>query len=307
MLIIVALTIITAIIIIKYNPVYEVTFNGEVIGYIKNQAEFEEDINSKVLVCDNPCALFTELNSELTYTLKLADIKETNEDEILQKLSQNTTTMYRVYAIALEDEVKAYVNTVDEATQIVEEMKSEYSNSIEVNISVTEKYTNNLEEVGVVELAEAETAIDGKLRIIRDEQEKIAAATCNGVYLSVKPVSGTITSRYGAVESIRDHVHGGLDIAAPAGTPIKATAGGTVSYSGWMSGYGYLVIIDHENGVQTYYGHCSKLYVSKGEEVEAGDKIAAVGSTGNSTGNHLHFEIRVNGTRVNPQDYMYNN
>ena len=126
------------------------------------------------------------------------------------------------------------------------------------------------------------------------------------MYFSVKPVTGNITSRYGSVEpTVRDHVHGGLDIAAPYGTNIKAAAEGKVSYSGWMSGYGYLIIIDHANGVQTYYGHCSKLYASVGDEVAAGDVIAAVGSTGNSTGNHLHLEIRLNGTKINPQLYIY--
>ena len=72
-----------------------------------------------------------------------------------------------------------------------------------------------------------------------------------------------------------------------------------------MSGYGNLIIIDHENGIQTNYGHCSKLYASVGDEVDAGDTIAAVGSTGNSTGNHLHFEIRKNGSQINPQKYVY--
>ena len=72
-----------------------------------------------------------------------------------------------------------------------------------------------------------------------------------------------------------------------------------------MSGYGYLIIIDHANGVQTYYGHCSKLYASVGDVVSAGDVIAAVGSTGNSTGNHLHLEIRLNGNKIDPQLYIY--
>lgn len=72
-----------------------------------------------------------------------------------------------------------------------------------------------------------------------------------------------------------------------------------------MGGYGYLIIIDHGNNIQTYYGHCSKLYTKVGDEVEAGDVIAAVGSTGNSTGNHLHFEIRKNGEQINPQKYIY--
>ena len=101
-------------------------------------------------------------------------------------------------------------------------------------------------------------------------------------------------------------MHTGLDIAAPAGTPIYAAASGTVVASGWSNtGYGYYIIISHENGVQTLYGHCSALYVSAGQYVAQGENIAAVGSTGNSTGNHLHLEIRVNGSRVNPQYYLY--
>src|SRR5699024_5394925 len=107
-------------------------------------------------------------------------------------------------------------------------------------------------------------------------------------------------------ESIRSHTHKGIDIGAAGGTTIVATAGGTVTYAGWNSGgYGNLVKIDHGNGVETYYGHCSKVYVKKGQQVEAGEKIAAVGSTGRSTGNHLHFEIRLNGAQVNPQKYVY--
>ena len=291
---------------IKYTPVYEVSYAGEVIGYVRNKSEIEDIINNEVLTSDNPSAIFTTLNSDIEYDFKLSDLESTNEDEVIELLSNDTTTMYRVYAVAINDEVKTYVTTMEEAEEIVTKMKEEYSDLEEVEITATEKYTENIEDFAVVELAEAETAINGDLRTIKDEKERIAAATCNGVYLSVKPVSGTITSRYGAVESVRDHVHGGLDIAAPQGTSIKAAAGGTVSYAGWMSGYGNLVIIDHDNGVQTYYGHCSKLYISKGATVEAGDVIAAVGSTGNSTGNHLHFEIRINGVRQNPQTYMYN-
>ena len=75
--------------------------------------------------------------------------------------------------------------------------------------------------------------------------------------------------------------------------------------AGNSGGYGNLVIIDHGNGVSTYYGHCSRIYVSEGQEVTAGDTIAAVGSTGYSTGNHLHFEIRFNGEQVNPETYIY--
>ena len=293
------------IVFIKYNPLYEVKLNGETIGYVKNKQAMEELINCKVLTSDNECAVFTTLNAPLTYELKLSSNKETDEQEIINILAENATTTYKVYAISVNNKIKTYVNTLDEAESIVSDMKEEYSEDV-AEVSIEEQYTQNLEKVGTVELAVAKSSIDTDLREIKDEQERIAKATFNGVYFSVKPVVGNITSRYGVVESsVRDHAHGGLDIAAPAGTAIKASAGGTISYSGWMSGYGYLIIIDHENGVQTYYGHCSKLYAKVGEEVEAGDVIAAVGSTGNSTGNHLHFEIRLNGTRVNPETYVY--
>lgn len=304
-LIIFAMLLITSIIVIKYSPIYVVSYNGEKIGYIRSKKELENIIQNKILISDNPNALFTTLNSEIKYEFKLANIEKTNEGEIIEILSGDTTTMYKVYAINLNNELKAYVNTWEEAEEIVTQMKDEYSEIVNVEISVTEKYTNNINDLGVLELADAKTEINSDLRALKSEQERIAGATCNGVYLSVKPVSGTITSRYGAVESVRNHTHAGLDIAAPAGTSIKAAAGGTISYAGWMSGYGNLIIINHENEVQTYYGHCSRLFFTTGENVEAGDVIAAVGSTGNSTGNHLHFEIRVNGQKVNPQKYLY--
>lgn len=99
-------------------------------------------------------------------------------------------------------------------------------------------------------------------------------------------------------------MHKGIDISGSYGAPIYAADGGTVTYSGWMSGYGYLVIITHNNGYTTYYGHNSKLLVSNGTKVYKGQQIAKMGSTGRSTGNHCHFEIRYNGSTVNPLNYL---
>ena len=96
-----------------------------------------------------------------------------------------------------------------------------------------------------------------------------------------------------------------MDIAAKQGTTIKAAAGGKVISAGYKGSLGKLVIIDHGNGVQTYYGHCNNIYVSNGDTVNAGDSIAAVGKTGAATGYHLHFEVHVNGTSVNPQKFLY--
>lgn len=121
------------------------------------------------------------------------------------------------------------------------------------------------------------------------------------------PASGEITSPFG----YRTHpiwgttiYHAGIDIGVDEGVPVHAADGGTVVWSGWMGGYGYAVVIDHGNGLSTLYGHNSELVVSEGETVGKGQVIAYAGSTGNSTGPHVHFEVRVNGDPVDPMGYL---
>ena len=118
------------------------------------------------------------------------------------------------------------------------------------------------------------------------------------------PCTGILTSRFGYRSLLGSTYHSGIDIGNSYGTSIYASDGGTVTYSGWMSGYGYLIIIDHGNGYQTYYGHNSSLAVSVGAKVHKGQLIARMGSTGRSTGNHCHFGIKLNGTFVNPLNYL---
>ena len=121
------------------------------------------------------------------------------------------------------------------------------------------------------------------------------------------PCYGTISSYFGSRSSPTAGAstnHKGIDIAVSTGTSVMATSGGTVTVAGWQSGYGYVVYIDHGNGVVSRYGHLSKILVSVGQTVSQGDVIARSGNTGNSTGPHLHFEIRVNGTAVNPLSYL---
>ena len=119
------------------------------------------------------------------------------------------------------------------------------------------------------------------------------------------PLSGRITSYFGYRSIFGSYsYHSGIDIATSYGKAIAAADGGTVIWSGYKGSYGNLVIIDHGNGVQSYYGHCSSLLVSAGDKVYKGQTIARVGSTGRSTGNHLHFEVKINGTSVNPLSYL---
>ena len=98
--------------------------------------------------------------------------------------------------------------------------------------------------------------------------------------------------------------HNGVDFAAAEGTPIYAAYSGTVTRAGWESGFGYLVVIDHGDGVETYYAHNSRVVVSEGERVEAGQHISDAGNTGHSFGSHLHFEVHVDGEPVEPLDYL---
>lgn len=121
------------------------------------------------------------------------------------------------------------------------------------------------------------------------------------------PVEGVITSGFGYRHSPFTGawtMHGGIDIGVPYGEPILAANRGTVRFSGWDSGHGQMVVVDHGNGVVTRYCHASQLLVSEGDEVETGDVLAMVGSTGMSTGPHLHFDLILDGERVDPLDYL---
>lgn len=121
-----------------------------------------------------------------------------------------------------------------------------------------------------------------------------AMALASGEF--VYPQSGPLTSTY---YSPRPYgIHAALDIAGPNLTPVTAARAGRVSFAGWNGGYGNLTIITHENGYQTYYGHASRIVVSVGQQVARGQQIAVEGSTGNSTGPHVHFEIRRNGVKL---------
>jgi murein DD-endopeptidase MepM/ murein hydrolase activator NlpD len=147
-------------------------------------------------------------------------------------------------------------------------------------------------------------------------QQKIAAAAAKtnsrknfiqgtGIfsYPSNAPTSSPFGWRIHPILGYR-RFHAGLDFAASYGSTIRSADSGTVIFAGWYGGYGRAVIINHGNGITTLYGHCSELYVTEGQSVQRGQAIAAVGSTGLSTGPHLHFEVRKNGTPVDPMAYL---
>ncbi len=297
-LIAIALFIVMTIIFIKFKPVCIVSANGEKLGYINNKKDFETKVNE--LIYNNQSENIVSIDSvKVDYQFAfVSKDKQINENEIIAKIQEQTQITYKYYAVTINNKQKSIVSTLAEAEDLVKEIKENYDD-VTSEVGINEIYTQNKDEYKTVNEKVAKEEISNEL-------EEIKSSSVNGIYLAQKPITGVITSRFGSRESIRSHAHTGLDIAAPRGTEIKSATEGTVIWSGYKGSYGNLVIVDCGNDVEIYYGHCSKLYAKSGDKVKAGDVIAAVGSTGNSTGNHLHFEIRVNGTSINPQKYMYN-
>ncbi|WP_027714429.1 M23 family metallopeptidase [Desulfuromonas sp. TF] len=141
-----------------------------------------------------------------------------------------------------------------------------------------------------------------EIRGVLNDQRSLLAAKPQGW-----PIKGWVTSDFGMRNSPftgKRKMHEGLDVAARTGTPVFATADGIISKAETAPGYGKLVIIDHGYGYKTYFAHNSKIFVKVGQRIKRGDKIAAVGNTGSSTGSHLHYEVRRNGVPLNPRKYL---
>ena len=315
-LIAVSIFLIICAVALFFKPIYSVTINGEAVGYSGDKSKLQSKINTYMESGEggnNSNIAFVQIDHLPEY--KLCLLKRnivTNDDEIFEMVKQSGVVYYKYYAILEGEEEKAYVPDFASAEQIVTKLKEKSSTNID-KISILELYETEMVNFSTVEETVASLYIKKVEPVVKKPVTtgKVNTST-NMSYQKVqigmnliRPISGTITSRFGAKSSRRVSDHTGLDIAAPKGTPIKAAAAGTVTFSGMKGSYGYLVVISHGNGVETYYGHCSKLYVSAGAKVNPGDVIAAVGSTGNSTGYHLHLEVRVNGVAYNPQNYVY--
>ncbi len=130
-----------------------------------------------------------------------------------------------------------------------------------------------------------------------EAQAEAEAAKPDWVSPSDDHISSTFGQRWG-------RLHAGVDFANELGEPIVAVGDGTVTYAGWMAGYGNLVVIDHGNGVETAYGHGSEILVDVGEDTDPGEEVLLTGNTGNSTGPHLHFEVRIDGEQVDPLPWL---
>ena len=320
LLITISIFLILGVVAIVYKPIYSVSLNGEIIGYCKDKNELQTRINNYMEHGDesteNSNLAFISIDKLPSY--KMCLLKRginTNDDEIFKTVVKDGVPYYKYYAISDDDDEKVYVSNFETAEKVIKELKNKESYNIK-DISIIEKYETKTKKF--VDIDTAVSKLYEKKPVVRvastqnyssggrvSTARNMSRSKVNlGVSLS-KPISGTVSSRFGAMSRVRSGAHTGLDIAAPYGTKIKAAAPGKVVFAGYKGAYGKMIAIDHGNGVMTYYGHCSSLIASVGQKVSQGTVIAAVGSTGNSTGNHLHLEIRVNGVAYNPQNYLY--
>ena len=310
-----AVLLILACIASFYKISYSVTINGEMVGYTDNKSKLQTEINDYIENGESENTAFVQVESLPEYKVCLLkrDVQASDED-IFNTIKSAGTTYYRYYSINENDEEKLYVANFTEAEDIINQLKEKNSKNMD-NITISEKYETQMQDFATVENAVSSLYVPKpQVTVAKTKTTSVGsvntATTIAGGKVSLgisltRPVSGIISSRFGVRSSIRSSAHTGLDIATSTGTPVLAAASGTVTFSGRKGSYGNLLVITHSNGVQTYYGHCSKLYVSAGTTVTQGQTVAAVGSTGNSTGPHLHFEIRVNGVAYNPQNYLY--
>jgi len=212
-------------------------------------------------------------------------------------------TVYTVDNVTYDEVVKSPVEYIDDNTMYQGNTKVITQGSdgmARINADIT--YVNGYEKERAV--VSSETLVEAtKTVIARGTLERPKTAS-TGTY--IRPCTGWISSPFGTRYIFGSYsFHGGIDIANYYGTSIVASDGGRVTYAGWNSGgYGNLVVITHDDGSQTFYGHNSSVCVSVGERVYQGQLIALMGSTGRSTGTHCHFEIRINGNRVNPENYV---
>lgn len=306
---VIAGVMLTGLTLYIYKPTYSVTLNDEFIGYTQNKSQLQLRINEAMRKGDGENVAFMQIDNMPEYNLCLLkrDV-ETNDEEIYNKIVGDGTVYYRYYAILEDGEEKYNVSKFEEAEDVIQQLKDKESTNSE-NITIAEKY--NTEKA---EFTDVETCVSSlyKKKVVKVRASGIGVSGVNtsgekielGIAL-IRPISGVVTSRFGGRWG---RSHTGIDIGAAKNTPIQAVAAGTVTDvvdDEWGGGYGRHLLISHGNGVQTLYGHCNSLNVTVGQQVSQGQVIAFVGNTGRSYGDHLHFEVRVNGVAQDPQNYVY--
>jgi len=312
----------------SFKELYTEKENAKIleVGFLENVDIVEKEF---------PINKLSQLDELRNYILSGGEEVKTHVVEAGESL----WTIAKKYNVSVNDLIEANSNIVPEKLQIGDEVKLTISKSLLTVVTVEEvEYTAEMKYDVKVQYDSSMYKTQSKVKVkgqkgetrylakvtkhngtIVDKQilkEEVVKEPVNELVVKgtkelpktvatgafVMPTRGTLSSRYGMRGS---RMHQGVDIAASVGTPIRAADGGTVTFAGWKGSYGYFVIINHGNGYVTKYAHCSSINVKVGDKVAKGQVIARVGSTGNATGPHLHFEVLKNGKNVNPAGFIY--
>ena len=295
------------------------------MGLVSDKDKFEKDIKDTLEDVHEPVVSAT-LAEKPRYSLRLVDKEDidVDDDYVFAKIEEKIEKKYRYYNLKEDDKLLAKVSTKEEKDKLIEELKKDKNiKDIKVEEEETkENYIISYEEAKQLAFSTAENIENDKKE--KDAKTKIEKRNTN-IIKNIRKGGTVSTSSSSNASAMLGSLsfrrplnssrisagylgypgHRGIDFPSPQGTPVMAAEAGTVTtvlYSN--KSYGNRVIIDHGNGISTLYGHNSTISVSLGQRVSKGQTIAGVGSTGRSTGNHVHFEIRINGKPINPTSYV---
>mgnify|MGYP004639273463 CR=1 FL=1 len=266
------------------------------------------------------------LNKSFIETKAIIPKSTTTENDIKKEIISHLDITILCTKLNIKDDEKTYYfKTQTECDEFVNSLNSYIKQEISSDgsaenykvITSKEVLESKINEVKTqkekndAEAEAAKRAAEEKARLAKQRQQQTqvtsrggtTSRTTQSTYSGGAPLASYvyISSNYG---SRHGKMHTGVDFAAPAGTSIYAWKSGKVTFAGWSGNYGNFIIVEHNDGTVSRYAHCSKIAVSAGQAVSKGQTIGYVGTTGNSTGNHLHFEIKINGSFVNPLNYL---
>lgn len=254
-------------------------YDRELIAYIKEQRDIIEDKK-------------TELEAQRASVEVVKGEIESHKSEL-----EEATRQKEVFMSRLQEDIDAFEKEYDELNSYADEISSQIR-----ALQAKEEAARKAREAAAEKTSQTNTGRSGGGTSTPNRN-----TPTGGRFTWPVPSSSRLTSSFGyRIHPIfgTSKMHTGIDISAPSGTPIVSASAGTVIQTGWMGGYGLTVMVDHGGGIVTLYAHNSAVTVSTGQQVSAGQTISLMGSTGNSTGPHLHFEVRQNGNYVNPLPWI---
>ena len=239
----------------------------------------------------------------LTFSTTLQQVSE-KDTEVLEEMNQQKAELE-----AEKQELEQAMAELESAKAALEDKSDQLSANIQAQDATISKLDADAkaQEQVVEEKQKIADAAEAAYEQWVQQNASSGSGVCAEGFIWPLPGAGRVTTEFGATQNINGVIqtgHSGMDIAAPYGTPIKAAHDGKISSTTGHWSYGNVVMVDNGDGVTTLYAHMSSIAVGVGQSVKQGDVIGYVGSTGNSTGNHLHFEVRINGVKQNPRNYV---